>query len=304
MANGQGLIKARRRLSELFKTGVEIRFGGRYGLIGMIAPGGDGEFRTEDGALDPLQPGEVAMWVQPPSPLHRDMALRDANAARSRAQLAARDEDSAEYLAAREFIESMAEETLYDYILIADVDKRQQEAIREILAEEEWADITELQDSLRVFEEEERDEDDPEVVLVRKRQDDLQRQVAEREKELWEAAHDVMRMRGLEAAQKQGIERHVDLLTSRAFMTEYERQMTFYAVRDPDDHGVIFFESARDLAAQSDEVLMLIQTALTPFIQDGAEAKNSPRAESGSDSSVPPSKPATTAASTREESIG
>lgn len=302
MANGQSLIRARRRLSELFRTGVEIRFGGRYGLAGAIAPTGEGPFLNEDGAIDPPAPDEIAMWVQPPSPLHRDMALRDANAARSRASLAAKETDSAEYLQAREFVESMAEETLYDYVLIADMDKRQQEAVREILAEEEWADITELQDSLRIFEEEERPEDDPEVQLIRRREEELSKQVAKREHELWEAAIDVMRMRGLEHAQKQAIDRHVDLLASRAFMTEYERQMTFYSVRDPEDHGVIFFESARELAAQSDEILMLVQRALKPFISDGAEAKNSPRAESGSASSAPPSKPATSESSTPEVS--
>lgn len=304
MAQGQGLIKARRRLSELFKTGVEIRFGGRYGRQGAIAPGGEGEFKDEDGNPVPLdERSEMAMWVQPPSPIHRDMALRNANAARSRAALAAKnEEDSEDYLAAREFVEQMSDETLYDYVLIADMEKRQQEAIREVLAEEEWKDITELQDSLRVFEEEERDEDDPEVKLVRAREDELQKQVTQREKELWEAAHEVLRMRGLQAAQKQAIERHIDLLTSKAFMIEYERQMTYFSVRDPDDHGVIFFESARQLAAQPDEVLMLIREALDPFIKDGAEAKNSPRAESGSASSVPPSKPATTESSTPEGS--
>lgn len=299
----QGLIKARRRLSELFKTGVEIRFGGRYGREGAVAPKGEGPFLDDDGKAVPLADDEVAMWVQPPSPLHRDQALRNANAAKSRAALAARrDEDSEEHLAALEFIEQMSEETLYDYVLVSDIEERQQDAIREILQDEEWSDITELQESMRIFEEEGRAEDDPEVEAVRERERELQRLVSEREAELREAAYDVLRMRGPEAARKVALEKRGDLLSSRAFMIEYERQMTFFSVRDADDHGVIFFESPTELASQPDEVLALIQEALQPFIKDGSEAKNSPRAESGSDLSAPPSKPETSESSTPEES--
>lgn len=303
MAAGQGLIKARRRLDDLFKMGVEIRFGGRYGE-GELPPQGKDGFYDEDGKPVPLDEScEVAMWIQPPNPMQRDMALRNANAARSRAALAGRKEDSTEYLAALEFIDSMTEATLYDYVLIGEVDKRQQDAVREVLAEEEWSDITELQESLRIFEEEGRPEDDPEVVLVRERENELQAQVQKREHELWEAAHDVLQMKGPEAARKQAIEHHVDLQTSRAFMVEYERQMTWFSVRDPENHGVQFFESPMELASQPDPILALIRTAIdTRFIKDGSEAKNSQRAESGSALSAPPSKPETSESSTPEES--
>lgn len=302
MAAGQSLIKARRKLDELFKVGLEVRFGGRYGLEGAMAVSKDGEFRDADGNLIPLADDEVAMWVQPASPIQREMALRDSTAARARAAMAGRKEDSPEYLQALEFVEGMSDETLYEYVLIADMDKRQQEAVREVLAEEEWADITELQESLRIFKEEERTEDDPEVQLIRDRENELQKQVAKREHELSEAALEVLKMRGPEHARKQAMDRHIDLLTSRAFMIEYERQMTFYSIRDPENRGVLFFESAAELSRQPDEMLRVVQTAISTFIKDGTEAKNSPRAESGSASSAPPSKPATSESSTPEGS--
>ena len=305
MAAGPGLIKARRRLSDIYKMGVEIRFGGRYGLNGEMAPG-DGTFREfvdEDGQPIALAEDEVAMWVQPPSPMHRDMALRNANAAKSRAALALRrDEDSEEHLAALEFIEQMSEDTLYDYVLIAENAERQQDAIREVLAEEEWSDITALQESLRIFDEEDRSEDDPEVQAVLERQEELQRQVSAREAELREAALEVLKLRGPEAARKKAMEQRGELVSSRAFMHEYERQMTYFAVRDTESHGVLFFESPAELTSQPDEVIAMIQAALNTFIADGNEAKNSPRAESGSASSAPPSKPATSESSTPEES--
>lgn len=301
MANGQGLIKARRRLNELFKTGVEIRFGGRYGLDGAVAPAGEGYFLDDEGRRIPLGDDEVAMWVQPPSPMQRDMALRNANAARSRASLHARkNPDSEENLAAQEFVDELDEDQLYEYLLIAKNDDRQQEAIREILAEEEWADLTEMQDSIRIFNEEGRPDDDPEVMLIAERERELQIQVTTREEELRDASRDVLRMRGPENARKQAIEHHIEVISSRSFMLEYERQMTFYSVRDVDDTGVIFFESASELAHQPDAVLDLIQDGLSAFIRDGAEAKNSQRAELGSDSSVPPSKSETSEASTPE----
>lgn len=311
MAKKQSLIQARRRLSELFKLGVEVRFGGRYGLEGEIAPlegelagkgPNTGYFVTEAGDRDELQDGEVALWIQPPSPIQRDMALRNANSARSRATLQARkDEESEEYLAAVEFIDEMVEDTLYEYLLVAKTDERQQDAIREILADEEWSDITELQESKRIFEEEGRSADDPEVKRVAARERELQIQVATREQELRDAAGDVLRMGGYERARKEALEHHVEILCSRAFMVEYERQMTYFSVRDIDDTNTLFFDSARELAESPDELLDLIQKALTNFIKDGSEAKNSPRAARGSASSAPPSKPETSESSTPED---
>lgn len=308
MAGQQGLIKRRRALSDLYKKGVEVRFGGRYGEDGEIAlnPANqkrEGEFQDEKGKPIPIKDGEVQLWVQPPSPTQRDMAVRDANAARNRAILRAkREEDSEEHLEALQFIEQMSEETLYDYVLIGEQDERRQDALREILAEEEWADITELQESMRIFEEEERPADDPEVIAVKEREDLLTEQVMERERELRDAAYDVMKMKGHEAAKRKAIERRSEINGSRAFMVEYERKMKFYSIRDFDDHGVIFFESATEMGNQPDEFIALIDEALKPFISDGAEAKNSPRAESGSESSDLPSKPETSDSSTQTES--
>lgn len=303
MAGTQALIRRRRALKDLYKTGVEVRFGGRYGLSGEIARGGEGEFTTAKGKPIPPKGDEIQLWVQPPNPVQRDQAVRDGNAARSRAILAAKKDDSSEeYLAALEFIEQMSDETLFDYVLIGEQDERRQDALREILGEEEWADITELQESMRIFEEEGRPDDDPEVVLVREREEKLTEQVMERERELRDAAYDVLLMKGRAEAEKKAIERRAELLASRAFMIEYEKKMKFYSVRDIEDHDQLFFESATEYAAQPEAFLACIDEALKPFINDGADAKNAPRAESGSDSSDLPSKPETSEASTPEES--
>lgn len=304
MAQSQKLIKARERLEALYRQGVEVRFGGRYGPEGKIAeiPEGQKEGRFEEPLNE--EAGELAMWVQPPSPVQRDMALRSSNAARARALLVAKnDEDSEEHLTAMEFIEDMSDETLYEYVLLAETDQRRQSALREVLGEEEWSDITELQDSLRVFEEENRPEDDPEVVAVRKREDELAKQVAERERTLRDADLDALKFGGRERAKKQALEKRSDIIGSQAFMKEYERQMSFYSVRDPENTAEYFFTNATELADQPDPVRNLIMEAQGKFLQDGAEAKNSPRAASGSTSSELPSKQETSESSTPEESI-
>jgi hypothetical protein len=66
---------------------------------------------------------------------------------------------------------------------------------------------------------------------------------------------------------------------------------------------VLFFESARELAAEDDELRDLIDRAADRFIKDGNEAKNSQGVESGLESSALPSEPETTDSSTPEASI-
>ena len=285
------LIKKRRRLSALYDKGTEVRVGGRYGSKGHVArlttdeePEDTPDYlRSAAGHfLEPIDESdestEISMWIQPPSPLNREEALRLANAARARANLLAKtDEDSEEYLSAMEFLSTMSDETLYEYVLLSETEDRRQDALREVLADEEWADITDLQESMRVFAEEEETygEDHPEVVAVRERELELSRQVAERELELRDAAYEALKLGGPERARKQALEKRSEIGASQAFMREYERQMQYFAVRDSEEHArTYFFESPADLADQAQEIRDLVMRALSMFITDGAEAKN------------------------------
>ena len=293
-------IKARRKLSDLYKKGVEVRFGpGPNGEpTGRIGP-----FKDENGKTVPATDDEQAMWLQPPSPLQREMAMRDAQASRARALVnAKRKEDSEEHLTVLAFIADMEDETLIDYVLISEQDSRRNDATREVLGEEEWANMSELQDAMRQF-----DEMDPDDLVGNEEYEALMEldrkfgdQVAARERELLESAREAMRMQGRAAAEKKALTKRAELVGSQAFMSEYERQMLFYSIRDIDDNGVLFFESAREVAELPDEVIEVLQEALEPFISDATEAKNSQGAASGSESSEPPSEPETSEASTQE----
>lgn len=299
-------IKARRRLSDLYKRGVEVRFGadsdGRP--YGRVAPEGEGYFLGEDGKPLPLGPDEVAAWVQSPSPLQREMALRDAQASRARALVRARrDKDSPEHLTSLAFLVEMEDVTLIEYVLVSTADERRQDAMREVLAEDEWKDISDYQDAFRQFDEGYSDEDlaaNEEYQALLELDAKLGEQVDARAMELYTAEHESLVMKGREKVEKEALERRIEIAASQSFMAEYERQMMFFSVRDIDDHGQLFFESARESAEQEDDIRQVFAEALERFISDVGEAKNSPRAASGSQPSELPTKLETSESSTPE----
>lgn len=291
-------IKSRRKLSDLYKRGVEVRFGPGDGgePTGKVGP-----FVDSDGSPEPLPEDWVACWVQPPSPLQREQALRDAQAARARSLVRAkRDENSEEHLTAMAFLMEMTDETLIDYVLVSDMESRRQDAMREVLAEDEWKDITTYQEAFRQFDEmdEEDLKDNDEYKAMLEVDAKFGTQIADRERELYEAAYEALKMQGRPTVEKRALEKRSEIAASQVFMAEYERQMMFYSVRDIDDHGVLFFESARECAEQEDGVREIFAEALEQFISDVGEAKNSQGAASGSESSEPPSEPETSEAST------
>jgi len=300
-------IKARRLLSDLYRRGVEVRFGrGPDGKPhGSVAPKGDGYFVDDEDKPIPPEPGEIQMWIQSPSPLQREMAMRDAQAARARALVRAkRDENSEEHLTIMAFLADMSDETLIDYVLIQGQSERQSTAIREVLGEDEWKEMTSYQDALRQFEEDERSleelEQDPEHQALMELDLKFGDQVGKRERELEDAERAVLQLRLRGDVERKALEKRAELVGTQAFMAEYERQMLFYSVRDFEDNGALFFESARQLAEADDQIRTTIQDAMVPFISDATEAKNSQGVASGSDSSEPPNAPETSAASTPE----
>jgi hypothetical protein len=294
-------IKARRKLSELFKEGVEVRFGSNDDgkPVGKIGP-----FTNSAGDRASCPDDEVAMFIRPPDPLQREMAMREGQAKRARALVKAkRDESSEEHLTIMAFLADMGDESLIDYVILGDTNDRRAEAEREILALDEWKDMTSYQDAMRQLADLEPDElegnEEWEALIAL--DDRFGQQVTDRERELADAQRDVLRMLDRSEVERRALEKRSEMVGSQAFISEYERQMLYFSVRDVDNTDVLFFESATELASQPDVVRETISEALLPFISDGSEAKNSPGAAAGSDSSVPPRKPETSESSTPEE---
>lgn len=290
-------IKARKKLSELFKRGIEVRFDEDGGHLGP--------FVDDDGKPFPATDDQVAMWIQAPSPFQREMALRDAQASRAKALLRAkRDEESEENLTSRVFLAEMTDETLLEYVLMTDEDERRNLAIRDVLSREEWSDFPALQDAFRRMEETGGDPESDEwkdLMEADKRYGD---QVTEREEELVEAAREGLKFLSKDELERRALEKRSEIVGSQAFMAEYEKQMLFYAIRDIENTQNLFFDSVEEWNDQPDEIRAVIVEALSKFVGEAAEAKNSLGAVSGSDLSALPSEPEISEASIPQESTG
>lgn len=284
-------IAARRKLSELYVRGAEVRFDADGGHLGP--------FEDDDGKPIPLGEDQIAVWVQPPSPLQREMALRDAQAERARSLLRTmRDSESEEYLTAMVFVAEMDDTTLAEYILLHESEQRRQEAIRDILARDEWKDFAGYQDAMRKFDEDGADESDPEYAELLRLDAKYGDQISQREAELMDSAREVLQMLGRERMERQALDLRKEMIGSQSFMHEYELQMTYYSVRDPKDHNELFFTSSKEWADQDEEIRATVNAAISKFIGEAGEAKNLPRVAAGSAPSEPPSKPETSEAST------
>ncbi len=293
-------IKARRLLSELFKTGTEIRFWAENGKpVGKIGP-----FENENGRRIPPDDETVCMFIRPPDPVQRDMSIRAAQGKRATALVRAkRDRESEEHLTIMAFLADMSDETLIEYVVQGDTPARVEEAEREVLALEEWKDMTQYQDAIREFidkDPEELDGDEDYQALLELDQK-YSEQVHKREVQLADAHRDSLRFLQREQIERKALEKRSEIVGSQAFMAEYEKQMLYYSVRDVDKPDDLFFDKPEELASQPDYVRDLIQEALEPYINDVAEAKNSPGAASGSDSSALPATQETSEPSIREE---
>lgn len=288
-------IQARKKLSDLYKRGVFVRFGPDGGRVGEIDANGKAVPFPQ-----PLGDDQVEMYVTPPSPLQRQQAMSDAQAHRARALIKLkRDHESEEYLTAMAFVAEMSEPTLIDYVLSANAEERRSEAVRDVLAEDEWKDMTALQDALRTFDEENTDEDDPEFRAVMARDAEYGEQVNERFISLTDAAREALQLLSRAEVERRALDRRGDLVGSQRFMEHFEMQMSYYAIRDSEPpHTLMFYDSPREFAEADDIVQETIQQAIGLFLEDQAAAKNSQGAVSGSESSAPPAEPETSEAST------
>lgn len=298
-------IQARRKLDDLFMEGVEVRFGvdpetGKPG--GWIGP-----FIKENGHPSICPEDHIQLFVRPPDPLQRDMSMREANAKRARALVKSkRDVDSEEHLTILAFLADMSEETLIDYVIQSEINVRRAEAEREVLSLEEWKDMEAYQDAMRQFDQMSPEELDgnEEWEAMLELDKKYVTQIEEREADLRESHREALRMqiasdRG--AIERKALERRSEMVGTQAFLNEYQIQMLYYSVRQFEDKTKLFFEKATDVAAMPDVFQETLNEALLPFIAEAEEAKNSPRAESGSEQSEPPRKLETSESSIREE---
>lgn len=275
--------KSRKMLSNLFRQGVEIRFGldpETKAPTGKIGP-----FEDEGGRRLPPQDGEVSMFVCPVNPMQREKAIKEASSRRARAVIKARrDPDSEEHLTVMAFLADMSDETLIDYLVIGDFSRRLNDAEKEVLLEKEWADrdLGEHAKKLEGFDDLDPEElhGNPEWEAIMEVEAKFVEQVTKREVGMKEAYREALRIQlqeeGRAAIEARALERRAELTGTRAFVDEYELQMLFHSVREYDAPDQLFFESAEEYAQQPALVRNLVSEAVAPFvaISEGTEDSN------------------------------
>lgn len=255
-------IEKRKRLEALFDRGAYVRFN-----------------RDEDGrpVVNPEEESDTDMqiWVCPPSPLQREMAVREAQAERARVILEARrDENSASWVTIRGYIANLSNETLIEYVLDLDEAEFLSQARRDILQQKEWEDFNSLRDAMRQYEEAGSPVDDPEWEPLLKRDEEFGRQVNERFDEVRADAQSGYKVMPRVKVEEKAIDRRIEQAGSAAFVASYEDWMLFYACRDDEDHSVLYFEEKDEIRSLPQPVQDALSNKLASFITEVSEAKN------------------------------
>lgn len=255
-------IDKRKRLEALFDRGAYVRFNSDEGNRPVINP----EVESES---------DLRIWVAPPSPLQREMAVREAQAGRARVMIEARDEaNSTTWLTIHNFVRGLSTDELITYIVDLDDSDYLTQARREVLLYPEWEDFNALRDAMRQYEESGANEDDEEWAPLLERDRVFGEQVMSRADELREDARAGYALMPREKLEENALEKRVEQAGSAAFMTQYEEWMLFYSCRDDEDHGALYFESLDDMKSLPVEVQGALAVRLTAFIQESSEAKN------------------------------
>lgn len=283
-------IKARRKLADLYRRGVAVRFGPSGPAIGPFT----------DPAEKTCPADTIEVFVAVPSPLQREQAVRDARAHSLGIKKAARDGKvaSLEGVVIADLLEGMSVQALIEYLIMMGQADVRREAERSVVALEEWADMIALQDLMRRYDEGELEPEGPAYDALMERDREYGEAVHNRVVELTDASREALELLPREELERRVTDQQLELISSEAFVNEYTRQMLFYSVREADDHDQLFFDSVTEYANSSDEVQNAVDEALGRFIGEESEAKNLPGAEDGSQPSTPPSKPETSESST------
>ena len=282
-------IEKRKKLEALFDKGAYVWFTGDEGSVII---------HTEDEATDE----DMAIWVRPCSPLQREMVVRESQAARARAVVAARDERSIEWVTVRGYIAGLSFDALVDYVLELDDSDRLSEARRDVLKEKEWEDFNQLRDAMRQYEDAGSPVDDPEWQPLLDRDTAFGSQVNARADELRESAYEAHKLMPRARLEERAIDKRIDQAGTGQFVDSYEIWTLFYSCRDDEDHLSLFFDDIAEMRSQPEELLQALRDKLASFITEAGEAKNSQGVASGSASSEPPAAPETSESSTPEAS--
>lgn len=255
-------IEKRKRLEALFDRGAYVRMNA------------DAEGRP---VVDPEEESDSDMriWVGPPSPLQREMAVREAQAQRARMMIEARNsKESVSWLTIRSFIAGLGVNELIEYVLDLDEADYLSHARRDVLMQKEWDDFNALRDLMRQYEEAGSPVGDAEWEPLLERDREFGRQVNERADEIRQDAKDGYKLMPRGNIEDKAIDKRIEQAGSAAFINAYEEWMLFYSCRDDEDHTVLYFDNKDEIKGLPQPVQDALATKLAGFITDSSEAKN------------------------------
>lgn len=255
-------IEKRKRLEALFDRGAYVRFNADSDGRPIVDP----EVESES---------DMKIWVGPPSPLQREMAVREAQANRARMMIEARNNtDSTAWLTIRSFIAQLGTDDLIEYVLDLDEGEYISQARRDILLQKEWEDFNQLRDAMRQYEEAGSPVGDPEWEPLLERDREFGKQVNDRADEIRDDAKEGYKLMPRVKIEEKAIDKRIEQAGSAAFVNAYEEWMLFYACRDDEDHSVQYFDGKDEIKALPQPVQDALALKLAGFITDASEAKN------------------------------
>lgn len=255
-------IEKRKRLDALFDRGAYVRFNSDADGRPVIEP------ETHDES-------DMLIWVAPPSPFQREMAVREAQASRARTMIDARDnEDSTTWVTIHNYIRQLTTNVLIDYVLDLDDTEYLTQARRDVLQQKDWEDFNALRDAMRAYEEAGSPVGDPEWESLLERDRKFGQQVLERAEEVKDDARAGYLHMPRGKVEEIALEKRIEQAGSAAFMSAYQEWLRFYACRDDEDHLALYFDAPDDIKKLPQPVQDALSAKLGEFITDSAEAKN------------------------------
>jgi hypothetical protein len=271
------MAQKRRRLTDLYVVGKEVPI-------------------NDNSGGEPL-----VVWVQKLNPLQSETALRKAGAARARYIATRKDKDSEEYRDAMSDVLDYSErETLVEVVARDDLYAKRMAVEAEIGAEEEWTKDDYLQGLFDAWQGGEGEEGLKDRYAIDKEDEEAKRVFAELQR--YNAQVDKI-MEGERARiisdysawpdeklTDRAVARVIENRSLTVFLKELETQQIFFAVRDPDDHKKLYFESVEEAASIADEV----RTAIVDNLRMIAVERDEGKGSAGTPASSPSSEPSET----------
>jgi hypothetical protein len=252
------------------------------------------ELAPSDGEGEP-----VKVWLAKLNEIDREAALRRANAAKARFMIDADNEDGDLFAAAyAEFRVIEERDEVMAFVIAEDVGKaRRRIEAQHALDEETWGKDDYLQGLVdswyggdesqpglsSVYEE---DPEDPEAKRVLGELERF-RQLVNAEVES-DTARLMMDYEGvsIDSLWRKGAHRILELRANDAFAREYRRQQLFFALRDPVNRRMRYFERVSEIDDLDDDLRDYLFEQYEDLMVDRTEGKDSPPPAASSTSSV------------------